>query len=78
MADPSGETAMYSTRDVLDALRRANPASPITEDRVRHALRRGDLDWPSTCGGRLIWSSTDIQNLAAALDLRGPILEERS
>ena len=69
---------MYSTRDVLDALRRANPASPITEDRIRHALRRGDLTWPSTCGGRLIWSWSDIESLADALGLRRPTTGEPS
>jgi len=63
---------MLSTRDVLNLLRDANPGVEITEDRVRHVIRRGEIDAPSSFAGRLVWAKEDVEALAAALRLACP------
>ncbi len=63
---------MKSTREVLALLSSASQGVQITEDRVRHALRRGDLEPPSTFAGRLAWSWPDILALASALGVNAP------
>lgn len=60
---------MLSTREVLAALRRANPSKSITEDRIRHELRSGRVPRPPTFAGRLMWSEEDLAALASALQL---------
>ena len=63
---------MNSTHEALDLLRGANPGARITEDQIRHALRRGDLLRPRVVAGRYIWAPQDLERLAAALGLRPP------
>lgn len=63
---------MLSTRAVLALLRDANPGVPLTEDRVRHALRRGEFPTPATFSGRLAWAPEDVRRLAAALGVAAP------
>ena len=60
---------MRSTREVIVFLSDANPGVNVTEDRIRHALRRGDIPPPSTFAGRLAWTSEDILARAKALGL---------
>lgn len=62
---------MLSTQEVVDALRRVNPGGVITEDRIRHAIRRR-LVTPRSFAGRLAWSTADVAALAVALDLVPP------
>ena len=66
---------MYSTRTVLRSLRDANPGVDLTEDRVRHLLRRGDIPTPSTFAGRLVWADDDVRRLAEALGVSCPAVE---
>jgi hypothetical protein len=63
---------MLSTRDVIRALKEANPAADVSEDSVRVAIRRGKIRTPSTFAGRLAWSRADVAALALALCLTCP------
>ncbi len=67
---------MFTTRQVLTALRHANPGTVVSEDLIRHAIRRGIVTPPHTFGGRFAWTDTDVATLAAALDLRSPGLRD--
>ncbi len=61
-----------TTLDVIDRLRAANPGATITEDRIRHAIRRGDVDPPQLFTNRYAWTDDDVRFLARALGLRTP------
>lgn len=63
---------MLSTREVISALRVANPESHISEDSVRVAIRRDKVQSPSTFAGRLAWSRADVVALAVVLGLVAP------
>lgn len=63
---------MFSTQQVLSALRRANPDELISEDRIRHALRGRRVAAPTTFAGRLAWGQTHIQALARFLGVEVP------
>jgi hypothetical protein len=63
---------MFTTRSVLALLRSANPTVALTEDRVRHAVRRQLLEPPDTFGGRWAWRWRDVLALASALELNVP------
>lgn len=63
---------MLSTRSVLRLLRDANPGVELTEDRIRHLLRREVIPAPSSFSGRLAWTDVDVQRLAAALGITAP------
>lgn len=60
---------MLSTQELLATLKRENPGSSITEDRIRHILRRGDIARPRVFAGRLLWTADDIQRLVDLLGL---------
>jgi hypothetical protein len=64
--------SLLTTRQVLYALRRANPRARLTDDRIRSALRRERCPPPTILGGRFLWSPSDIDALAGALGLRAP------
>lgn len=64
-------TGRRTTREVVQILRERHPAAGITEDRIRHAIRRGDVT-PETWGGRLAWSVSDVDRLEAALVSSAP------
>jgi hypothetical protein len=66
---------MFTTRDVRSFLKRSNPGIAVTEDRIRHALRRGNVA-PGSFAGRLAWSRADVVALAAALNLAPPALDD--
>lgn len=63
---------MYPTRTVIRLLRDANPGVELTEDRIRHLLRREEIPTPSTFSGRLAWTDVDVQRLADALGIAAP------
>ena len=63
---------MLTTRAVVAALLSANPGAPVTEDRVRHALRRGAVAPPSQFAGRYQWTPESVRALAKALGLSTP------
>jgi hypothetical protein len=63
---------MFTTRQVLALLSSANPSVLLTEDRIRHAVRRHALDAPDTFGGRWAWRWRDVVALAAVLELKVP------
>jgi hypothetical protein len=63
---------MLTTGEVLDLLRKANPSANITEDKLRHAMRRPGAPAPSTFGGRLAWTEDDIVQVATAMKLTPP------
>lgn len=63
---------MHSTREVLDRIRAANPGRSVTEDRIRHALRRGLVSWPRVFSGRLLWTEADVDGLCEALGFERP------
>jgi hypothetical protein len=67
---------MFTTQQVLALLRFANPTVALTEDRVRHAVRRQLVEPPDTFGGRWAWRWSDVQALAAALDLNAPTVAD--
>jgi hypothetical protein len=58
---------MLTTREVLDELRRRYPDARFTEDRLRHALRRGSITAPALVAGRYVWSPKEITALTRAL-----------
>lgn len=66
---------MFATKAAIEALRKSNPLVTISEDRVRHVIRRG-LVAPRSFAGRLAWSATDVAALAAALGLVPPRLDD--
>lgn len=68
--------AMHTTSDALCLLRSSNPLvrDSITEDRLRHALRRGLLERPPIFAGRLVWSEEHVRALAFALGVTPPDL----
>jgi len=63
---------MRTTREVIAALRDANPNAAVTEEGIRHALRRGDVPRPTSFAGRLAWTNDEIHQLAQVLGLRAP------
>lgn len=63
---------MYPTRTVIRLLRDANPGVELTEDRIRHLLRREEIPTPSTFSGRLAWTDEDVRRLAVALNVAAP------
>ena len=63
---------MRSTREVLNALRRANPEKTVTEDQIRTVLRYEHITAPRTFAGRLAWDSDNIRELATQLNLALP------
>lgn len=65
---------MLTTQQVIDAIRTSNPRFEISEDRIRHAIRRGDVPRPSVFAGRFIWMPRDVASLARALGLNAPDL----
>ena len=64
---------MHSTREVIRLLILANPTAAITEERIRRALRRGSVSIPSMFAGRLAWTDSEVNELAASLGLRSPL-----
>ncbi len=66
---------MYSTQRVLRGLQAKNPDAAVTEDKIRHAIRRGIVG-PKAFACRLVWTKEDVEKLAKALDLVPPMLEE--
>jgi hypothetical protein len=67
---------MYSTQELLAALRQANPERLVTEDLIRRTIRQGLVAPPDQVAGRYIWKSDDIRLLSEALELREPIWSE--
>ncbi len=65
---------MFSTREVLKAMREANLDKMVTEDTIRNALRRGEIPTPSIFAGRYAWKPAEILHLAHQLDLKVPTL----
>ncbi|MCB9833795.1 MAG: hypothetical protein H6807_15140 [Planctomycetes bacterium] len=63
---------MYSTPDVILALRAANPGHDVTEDRLRGLIRRRQLSPPSTFAGRYAWTVAEIRLAAELLGLAVP------
>lgn len=63
---------MFTTRDVLIQLRHANPGAEITEDRLRHALRRQAVSRPLLIAGRYLWTHREVDEIASALRLQPP------
>lgn len=61
-----------NTPQLLAALRSANPAENVTEDRLRHAIRRGVLRRPQTIGRQFVWGPDDVQAVAEVLNLDLP------
>jgi hypothetical protein len=66
---------MYSTQIVLRQLQAANPDAAVTEDKIRHAIRRG-LVGPKAFACRLAWTSEDVKKLVSALDLVPPMFDD--
>jgi len=77
-AETLEEFEMFSTKEVLALLRRANPTHEITEDLLRRAIRRGQIGQPELFAGRLAWKRYEIEQLATALGLiiPTPILQQ--
>ncbi len=63
---------MKTTRQVIRILAAANPQHAPTEERIRHALRRGAVSPPPLFAGRLAWRREDIIVLADVLGLVCP------
>lgn len=63
---------MHSTSDVVRQLQLGNPARTITEDRIRHAIRSGQVAAPPTFAGRYVWSDEAVKEIARALGLITP------
>lgn len=66
------EITMFSTQQILAALRCANPKVEVSEDRIRHALRAGKVPWPRRVAGRLIWTGPEIAALSRSLGVNAP------
>ena len=60
---------MLSTRELIRALRAANPEADVTEDLIRSAIRRELVEPPSTFAGRYAWSWDEARLVADALGL---------
>ncbi len=69
---------MFSTTEALQLLRSANPSRPVSEDRIRHAIRSRRITSPAVVGGAMVWLPADVRRLAEALSLRAPSIEEAS
>ena len=63
---------MYGTVSAIAAIARANPGTVVSEDRVRHVLRKGHIPAVRRFAGRLVWSTSDIELLAQHLGLKSP------
>ncbi len=63
---------MYSTRQVVELLRRANPRAGLSESRVRNVLRRQSIPSIRIIAGRLVWARADVNQLARLLDVEPP------
>lgn len=68
---------MLTTRDVIRALRIANPGKNITEDTIRYAIRQDKVQAPRFFSGAYAWEDDDVKALAVALGLR-PVIAGRS
>ena len=64
---------MRTTRQVLASLAEANPGKPVTEDKLRSVLRRGEMPPPTLFAGRYLWTTDDLARLAACLKLHAEV-----
>ena len=62
--------AMYSTREVLSLLRRANPGVKVNENTIRSAIRRKIIQAPRLFADRFAWTLCDIASLCRVYNLR--------
>jgi len=69
---------LFSTRQVLEALRSANPGVSITEDRIRQTIRRGDIPRPGQLAHNYVWTAANIAALSAELGLESPFASEEA
>lgn len=69
---------MFTTNEVLELLAKANPTHAVTEDRLRHALRRAGRPRPSTFAGRLVWTAGEVTAIARAMKLTPPTFDRAS
>ncbi len=67
---------MFSTPEIVRLLQASNPGRPVTEYRLRHAIRDGRIPSPRRVGLGLVWTHDDVGRAAVALGLRSPIIEE--
>lgn len=63
---------MHTTPLVLRILRACNAEARVSEDQVRHLLRREPSLRPKVLSGRFLWFADDIRRLAEALGLKTP------
>ena len=62
----------FLTSEVLGYIRASNPNRPVTEDRIRSAIRRGAVPTPRILGGCYFWTWDEVRRLAGALNLEIP------
>lgn len=58
---------MFGTRQLLELAGIKTGGRLVTEDRLRHALRRGLVRRPAQIGGRFVWSPEDVEVVASVL-----------
>lgn len=63
---------MISTRQLLTAIQEANPEAPLSEERLRRAIRNGSIAPPARVGDRFIWSVDEARAVAEAFHLALP------
>ena len=63
---------MYSTREIIKAFKEVNPEKTITEDLIRHVIRRGSMQAPALFAGRYVWTNAVVEELARHLGLKSP------
>lgn len=64
---------LLTTHQLIRALGSANPDQPpVTEDRIRHAIRGGRVRRPNLVGRQFQWDDQAIKELAEAFGLKAP------
>lgn len=62
----------YSTTQFLRILNEANPKKPLTEARLRHAMRSGRIAYPVRVGVNLAWGIDELIEVCNSFDLEVP------
>ena len=72
MDSPLGRTTLFTTVELLDLLRNANPERPLSEAQLRYAIRVGRVSRPARLGFNLVWGRDDVVALCTEFGLQVP------
>lgn len=66
---------ILTTKEAIEAVRKANPGRRLTEPMLRGAIRCERIEPPITKGRSYLWTPDDVVRIARAFRLRAPAIE---